>query len=110
MKNAFLWKLYGHPSVHWFSFSAQALVNQGARPASAPAGGGGGGGGGGGTPVQTPPCMSDYGFKRVTTEANTPEGLEKAKIGILKFLGSDILPEEDIVCHYVIAAADTRHR
>ena len=40
----------------------------------------------------------------------TPELLEKVKLGIIKFLGSDLFPEQDIVCHYIIGAADTRHR
>lgn len=58
----------------------------------------------------TPPGLSEQSFKRVTGDnALTPEGLEKAKIGVLKFLGAGILAEEDVICHYVIAAADTRH-
>ena len=40
----------------------------------------------------------------------SPEALEKTKLGIIKLLGSDLFPEQDIVCHYIIGAADTRHR
>ncbi|XP_021353886.1 proteasome-associated protein ECM29 homolog [Mizuhopecten yessoensis] len=58
----------------------------------------------------TPPGLSEYSFKRVTGDnALTPESLEKTKIGVLKFLGAGILTEEDVICHYVVAAADTRH-
>ncbi|XP_060085987.1 proteasome adapter and scaffold protein ECM29-like [Ylistrum balloti] len=58
----------------------------------------------------TPPGLSEYSFRRVAGDnALTPEALEKAKIGVLKFLGAGILAEEDVICHYIVAAADTRH-
>ncbi|XP_055956267.1 proteasome adapter and scaffold protein ECM29 [Patella vulgata] len=61
-------------------------------------------------PVTVPPGLSEYGLKRVLGEnPMNPESLEKAKLGILTFLGADILAESDIVCHYIIASSDTRH-
>jgi proteasome component ECM29 len=39
-----------------------------------------------------------------------PEQLEKVKLGVIRFLGADLFPESDVVCHYIIGAADTRHR
>ncbi|XP_033738890.1 proteasome adapter and scaffold protein ECM29-like [Pecten maximus] len=58
----------------------------------------------------TPPGLSEQSFKRVSGDnALIPEALEKAKIGVLKFLAGGILADEDVVCHYVVAAADTRH-
>lgn len=39
-----------------------------------------------------------------------PEQLEKVKLGVIKFLGADLFPESGVICHYIIGAADTRHR
>lgn len=85
------------------------LASNQSRPSSAQ---GGGASPAPPTPVtSTPPGLSNYTFRRVTGDnALPPEGLEKAKIGVLKFLGGGILAEEDVICHYIIAAADTRHR
>lgn len=61
-------------------------------------------------PPVAPPGLSISSFKRVMGEnPYEPEQLEKVKLGIIKFLGSDIFPENDVVCHYIIGAADTRH-
>lgn len=88
-------------------YGAHLASNQ-SRPSSAQ---GGGASPAPPTPVtSTPPGLSNYTFRRVTGDnALPPEGLEKAKIGVLKFLGGGILAEEDVICHYIIAAADTRH-
>lgn len=37
-----------------------------------------------------------------------PEHLEETKLGIVKFMSSGILGEQDIVPHLIVAAADTR--
>lgn len=31
------------------------------------------------------------------------------KLGIVEFLGADILPDERVVCHLVVGTADSRH-
>ncbi|CAI9736898.1 adapter and scaffold ECM29-like [Octopus vulgaris] len=62
------------------------------------------------TPAIPPPGMSEQSLKRVTGDNPLkPEELEKCKLGILNFLGSGIFPDEKVVCHYIIGAADTRH-
>lgn len=38
----------------------------------------------------------------------TPERLEQTKLGVVKFLATGILSNNDIICHLIIAAADTR--
>ncbi|KAG8228635.1 hypothetical protein J437_LFUL008286 [Ladona fulva] len=54
-----------------------------------------------------PPGMSEYSLRRVTGEnALSKEDLEKTKVGILNFLSSGILPEEDIILHLVVGSAD----
>lgn len=61
-------------------------------------------------PIKIPAGLSDYGWKRVAGETVTPsETVEMTKTGIVKFLGSGLLPEMDIALHLTIAAADTRH-
>ncbi|ESP05333.1 hypothetical protein LOTGIDRAFT_103320 [Lottia gigantea] len=78
--------------------------------ASAQAARSGGGAGGRGPPVTVPPGLSENSLKRVLGEnPMTPEGLEKAKLGILNFLGAGILSDNDLVCHYIVASSDTRH-
>ncbi|KAL5016584.1 hypothetical protein ScPMuIL_006173 [Solemya velum] len=60
-------------------------------------------------PAPAPPCLSDKSFKHVTGDNPlTAEDLEKANWET-QFLGAEIFKEEEVVCHYVIAAADTRH-
>ena len=62
-------------------------------------------------PVTAPPGLSVASFRRVMGDnPYIPETLEKVKLGIIKFLRSDLFPEEDVVCLYIIGAADTRHR
>ncbi|KAK3091483.1 hypothetical protein FSP39_020174, partial [Pinctada imbricata] len=87
-------------------YNAKAIMSQSQRPSTAPVGGA--------SPATAtfvpPPAMNEYAFRRVTGDNPlAPEDLEKAKIGIIKFLGADLFKEEEVVCHYVIAAADTRH-
>ncbi|KAL3868785.1 hypothetical protein ACJMK2_041546 [Sinanodonta woodiana] len=66
--------------------------------------------GGSTSTLQIPPGFSEQTFRRVTGDAPIdPDQLEKSKLGILKFLRADLFPEQDIVCHYVIATSDTRH-
>ncbi|XP_053152364.1 proteasome adapter and scaffold protein ECM29 isoform X2 [Hemicordylus capensis] len=65
--------------------------------------------GGSGIP-QPPPGMSLYAAKRVIGESPwTPEQLEQCKLGIVKFIEAEQVPEVEAVIHLVIASSDTRH-
>ncbi|KDR13581.1 proteasome-associated protein ECM29 homolog isoform X2 [Zootermopsis nevadensis] len=56
-----------------------------------------------------PPGMSEYSFKRVSAgNPLTSEELEQTKLGVVKFLASGVMSDSDILCHLVVAAADTR--
>ena len=33
----------------------------------------------------------------------------QVKLGIVEFLGADVLPDEQVVCHLVVGTADSRH-
>lgn len=56
-----------------------------------------------------PPGMSEYTFKRVIHENPLkPEELEQIKLGIVKFLAHGIFPDDDVLIHMIVAAADTR--
>ncbi|XP_044754481.1 proteasome adapter and scaffold protein ECM29 [Coccinella septempunctata] len=56
-----------------------------------------------------PPAMSEYSFKRVTTEnPMKPDELEEVKLGIVKFLAHGIFKNEDIILHFIVASSDTR--
>ncbi|XP_059781269.1 proteasome adapter and scaffold protein ECM29 isoform X1 [Balaenoptera ricei] len=66
-------------------------------------------GGGSGIP-QPPPGMSFYAAKRVIGDNPwTPEQLEQCKLGIVKFIEAEQVPELEAVLHLVIASSDTRH-
>lgn len=53
--------------------------------------------------------MSETGWKRASGDTQMkPEHLEETKLGIVKFMSSGILGEQDIVPHLIVAAADTR--
>ena len=59
---------------------------------------------------KVPAGLSDYGWKRVAGEtAPASETVEVTKTGIVKFLGTGMLPEMEIAVHLTVAAADTRH-
>jgi len=59
---------------------------------------------------KVPAGLSEYGWKRVAGEAApASETVETTKTGIVKFLGSGLLPEMEIALHLLIGAADTRH-
>ncbi|XP_051993811.1 proteasome adapter and scaffold protein ECM29-like [Xyrauchen texanus] len=59
---------------------------------------------------QPPPGMSVYAVKRVIGEAQwTPEQLEQCKLGIVKFIEAEQVPEVETVIHLVVASSDTRH-
>uniref|UniRef100_G3VPM3 Ecm29 proteasome adaptor and scaffold n=1 Tax=Sarcophilus harrisii TaxID=9305 RepID=G3VPM3_SARHA len=67
------------------------------------------GSGGSGIP-QPPPGMSFYAAKRVIGDSPwTPEQLEQCKLGIVKFIEAEQVPELEAVIHLVIASSDTRH-
>ncbi|XP_071757959.1 proteasome adapter and scaffold protein ECM29 [Centroberyx gerrardi] len=83
------------------------------RPApSSPQGGSGAGtvaAAGQGLP-QPPPGMSVYAAKRVIGEAQwSAEQLEQCKLGIVKFIEAEQVPEVETVVHLVVASSDTRH-
>ncbi|NXY81962.1 ECM29 protein, partial [Alcedo cyanopectus] len=59
---------------------------------------------------QPPPGMSFYGAKRVIGDSPwTPELLEQCKLGIVKFIEAQQVPELEAVIHLVVASSDTRH-
>ncbi|KAJ9587580.1 hypothetical protein L9F63_018962, partial [Diploptera punctata] len=61
------------------------------------------------TSITVPAGMSDYSFKRVTAGITIKsDELEQIKLGIVKFLGNQIMNENDIICHLIVASADTR--
>ena len=63
------------------------------------------------TPPSSPPGLSISSFRRVMGDnPYEHEQLEKVKLGIVKFLGADLFKETEVVCHYIIGSADTRHR
>ncbi|XP_067172253.1 proteasome adapter and scaffold protein ECM29 isoform X5 [Apteryx mantelli] len=65
--------------------------------------------GGPGIP-QPPPGMSFYAAKRVIGDSPwTPEQLEQCKLGIVKFIEAEQVPELEAVIHLVVASSDTRH-
>ena len=60
--------------------------------------------------ARVPAGLSESSWKRVSGEApSKAEDLEKAKVGIVKFLGKCLLPEMDVAIHLIVAMADTRH-
>lgn len=59
---------------------------------------------------KVPAGLSEYGWKRVSGETvPASETVEVTKTGIVKFLGSGLLPEMEVALHLLIGAADTRH-
>ncbi|MGH0165168.1 UNVERIFIED_CONTAM: hypothetical protein FKN15_048878 [Acipenser sinensis] len=79
------------------------------NPASPQSSAGNGSAGGVGIP-QPPPGMSFYAAKRIIGETPwTPEQLEQCKLGIVKFIKAEQVPEVEAVVHLVIASSDTRH-
>ncbi|XP_036407220.1 proteasome adapter and scaffold protein ECM29 [Megalops cyprinoides] len=74
-----------------------------------PAGSAAGASAGQGLP-QPPPGMSFYAAKRIIGETPwSPEQLEQCKLGIVKFIEAEQVPEVEAVVHLVIASSDTRH-
>ena len=60
--------------------------------------------------AKIPAGLSDYGWKRVSGETvPASESVEVTKTGIVKLLGTGMLPEMEVAVHLTIAAADTRH-
>ncbi|KAG9346893.1 hypothetical protein JZ751_005820 [Albula glossodonta] len=80
-----------------------------AAPASPQGPGATGASSGQGLP-QPPPGMSFYAAKRIIGETPwSPEQLEQCKLGIVKFIEAEQVPEVEAVVHLVIASSDTRH-
>lgn len=62
-----------------------------------------------GSTFPVPAGMSDFSFNRLTKDNFfNMENLEHIKLGIVKFLANDIFPHEDVLIHFIVAAADTR--
>ncbi|MFT7807466.1 proteasome-associated protein ECM29 homolog [Arapaima gigas] len=79
-------------------------------PASPQAGSGGAGASASQGLPQPPPGMSVYAAKRVIGETPwSPEQLEQCKLGVVKFIEAQQVPEVETVVHLVIASSDTRH-
>ncbi|KAG7272777.1 hypothetical protein CRUP_036837, partial [Coryphaenoides rupestris] len=77
---------------------------------SSPQGGAGAGAVPGQGLPQPPPGMSVYAAKRVIGEAQwSAEQLEQCKLGIVKFIEAEQVPEVETVVHLVVASSDTRH-
>ncbi|XP_070562742.1 proteasome adapter and scaffold protein ECM29-like isoform X2 [Ptychodera flava] len=54
--------------------------------------------------------LSQNAVKRLLGEnIPDPEQIEKNKVGILNFLGADILTEQEVICHLIVGCSDTRH-
>ena len=65
----------------------------------------------GATSSTVPPGLSEAAYKRVIGDCRMPpDELEKAKMGILRFLAGDTFPEQDVICILVVGSSDTRHR
>lgn len=59
--------------------------------------------------LPVPPGMSEMTYKRITNNnPMKPEELEEVKLGIVKFLSHGVFKSEDVLPHFIIAAADTR--
>ncbi|XP_053711143.1 proteasome adapter and scaffold protein ECM29-like [Synchiropus splendidus] len=59
---------------------------------------------------QPPPGMNIYAAKRVIGESQwSAEQLEQCKLGIVKFIEANQVPEVETVVHLVVASSDTRH-
>nr|DBA28234.1 TPA: hypothetical protein GDO54_008627 [Pyxicephalus adspersus] len=83
--------------------------SQGRQSSSPGQGSSAAGGGGVGIP-QPPPGMSFYAAKRVVGDNQwTAEQLEQCKLGIVKFIEAQQVPELEAVIHLVVASSDTRH-
>ena len=60
--------------------------------------------------VKVPAGLSEHGWKRVSGDTvPAAESLEQTKTGLVKFLGSQLIPEMEVALHLTVAAADTRH-
>ncbi|XP_063770752.1 proteasome adapter and scaffold protein ECM29 isoform X2 [Pseudophryne corroboree] len=85
------------------------VLNEPLNRQSTPSGQGSSSSGGVGIP-QPPPGLSFYAAKRVVGDNPwTAEQLEQCKLGIVKFIEAEQVPELEAVIHLVIASSDTRH-
>lgn len=55
-----------------------------------------------------PPGMSTYSFKRCNLDNKKAEYLETLKKGIVKFITSGVVSENEIISHLIVSSADTR--
>ncbi|XP_050294249.1 proteasome adapter and scaffold protein ECM29-like [Anthonomus grandis grandis] len=62
-----------------------------------------------GSSISAPPGMSQMSLKRIVTNNTIKlEEFETIKLGIVKFLSQDVFKPEEILLHFIVAAADTR--
>ncbi|XP_033121432.1 proteasome adapter and scaffold protein ECM29-like isoform X2 [Anneissia japonica] len=61
--------------------------------------------------LNIPPGLSANALKKVIGD-RIPEAqdIELRKVGIVKFISAEILPEKDVACHLIVASADTRYK
>ncbi|XP_075681729.1 proteasome adapter and scaffold protein ECM29 [Rhinoderma darwinii] len=87
------------------------VLNEPQNRQSTPSGQGSSAGGTGAVGIpQPPPGLSFYAAKRVVGDNPwTAEQLEQCKLGIVKFVEAEQVPELEAVIHLVIASSDTRH-
>ncbi|KAM3938188.1 proteasome adapter and scaffold protein ECM29 isoform 2-T2 [Leptodactylus fuscus] len=87
------------------------VLNESQSRQSTPSGQGSSAGGTGGVGIpQPPPGLSFYAAKRVVGDNPwTAEQLEQCKLGIVKFIEAEQVPELEAVIHLVVASSDTRH-
>nr|XP_006821554.1 PREDICTED: proteasome-associated protein ECM29 homolog [Saccoglossus kowalevskii] len=70
------------------------------RPSSAPAA----------STATTVPGLSQNNVKQLLGDTiPNPEHIEKNKVGVIGFLGADILPPQDVVCHLIVGSSDSRY-
>lgn len=60
--------------------------------------------------VLPPPSLSKSAFSRIKSDpVMTKEQIEDAKLGILKFLGSELLSAREVILHFIVASSDNKY-
>ena len=61
-------------------------------------------------PDDVPAGISETSFRKIAIDSNIKgEDLEKLKMAIVNFMNSDVLPDEEIFVHMIVANSDTRY-
>ncbi|NXY77764.1 ECM29 protein, partial [Glareola pratincola] len=99
------------PLMKLFSYLLRFVLNESQSRQNVPSAQGSSSSSVGGPGIpQPPPGMSFYAAKRVIGDSPwTPELLEQCKLGIVKFIEAEQVPELEAVIHLVVASSDTRH-